>query len=80
MTFPMETVESGMPSSIYRDSKGTVVSTEFVLIVAISITAMVVGWSEVAIALNSDFNLPPEPLNMQDALIQKEDAEPTGSE
>jgi hypothetical protein len=41
---------------IYRDERGAVISMEMVLIVTIALVAITVGWSEVAIALNTELN------------------------
>jgi hypothetical protein len=45
-----------MLPTFHLDNQGSVVTTEFVMIVVISVLAMVVGLGEVAIALNSDMN------------------------
>ncbi|MDB5385409.1 MAG: hypothetical protein JWM11_1055 [Planctomycetaceae bacterium] len=45
-----------MAKTIYRDERGAIISMEMVLIVTIALVAIIVGWSEVAIALNTELN------------------------
>lgn len=45
-----------MFKNFYRDASGVIISLEMVLIVTIAVLAIVVGWSEVAIALNTELN------------------------
>jgi Flp pilus assembly pilin Flp len=45
-----------MLKNLYRDANGVIISLEMVLIVTIAVLAIVVGWSEVAIALNTEWN------------------------
>jgi hypothetical protein len=45
-----------MLKHFHQDTTGVVISLEMVLIVTIAVLAMIVGWSEVAIALNTELN------------------------
>jgi hypothetical protein len=45
-----------MSKSIKRDECGAIISMEMVLIVSVALMAIIVGWSEVAIALNTELN------------------------
>lgn len=45
-----------MSKCMNRDESGAVVSLEMILIVTIAVMAIIVGWSEVAIALNTELN------------------------
>jgi Flp pilus assembly pilin Flp len=42
--------------SLYRDETGVVVSAELVLVLTVAVLAMVVGLSEVAVAINTELN------------------------
>ncbi|MDB5339815.1 MAG: hypothetical protein JWN70_5434 [Planctomycetaceae bacterium] len=43
-------------NSFYNDEQGAIVSIELVLIITIAVLALIVGWSEVAVAVNTELN------------------------
>ena len=45
-----------MVKNFLNDENGAIVSIELVLIVTIAVLALIVGWSEVAVAVNSELN------------------------
>lgn len=45
-----------MLNSFFNDETGAIVSIEIVLIITIAVLALVVGWSEVAKAVNTELN------------------------
>ncbi len=45
-----------MLKNFWLDQNGAVVSIELVLIITIAVLALIVGWSEVAVAVNTELN------------------------
>lgn len=45
-----------MLKNFWMDQNGAVVSIELVLIITIAVLALIVGWSEVAVAVNTELN------------------------
>jgi Flp pilus assembly pilin Flp len=45
-----------MLKNFWFDQNGAVVSIELILIITIAVLALVVGWSEVAVAVNTELN------------------------
>lgn len=45
-----------MLKSFWLDDNGAIVSIEMVLIITIAVLALIVGWSEVAVAINSELD------------------------
>ena len=45
-----------MLKNLWLDQNGAVVSIELVLIITIAVLALIVGWSEVAVAVNTELN------------------------
>ncbi len=42
--------------TFFNDEHGAIVSIELVLIITIAVLALIVGWSEVAVAVNTELN------------------------
>ena len=45
-----------MVKNFLNDENGAIVSIELVLIITIAVLALIVGWSEVAVAVNNELN------------------------
>lgn len=45
-----------MSRALWNDEHGAIVSIEMVLIITISVLALIVGWSEVAVSVNSELD------------------------
>lgn len=45
-----------MLKSFWMDQSGAIVSIEMILIITIAVLALIVGWSEVAVAINTELN------------------------
>lgn len=45
-----------MVKNFLNDENGAIVSIELVLIITIAVLALIVGWSEVAVAVNTELN------------------------
>lgn len=45
-----------MVKNFLNDESGAVVSIELILIITIAVLALIVGWSEVAVAVNTELN------------------------
>src|SRR5436190_21895284 len=45
-----------MLKNFWMDQNGAVVSIEMILIITIAVLALIVGWSEVAVAVNTELN------------------------
>jgi Flp pilus assembly pilin Flp len=45
-----------MIQSFYYDEAGAIVSIEIILIITIAVLALIVGWSEIAVAVNTELN------------------------
>ena len=45
-----------MVKNFLNDENGAIVSIELILIITIAVLALVVGWSEVAVAVNTELN------------------------
>lgn len=45
-----------MLRAIWNDENGAIVSIEMVLIITIAVLSLIVGWSEVAVAINSELD------------------------
>ena len=45
-----------MLKSFWMDDNGAIVSIEMILIITIAVLALIVGWSEVAVAVNSELD------------------------
>ena len=45
-----------MLNNLWIDENGAIVSIEMVLIITIAVLALIVGWSEVAVAVNTELN------------------------
>lgn len=45
-----------MLKNFWLDQNGAIVSIEMVLIITIAVLALIVGWSEVAVAVNTELN------------------------
>ncbi len=45
-----------MLKAMWNDENGAIVSIEMVLIITIAVLALIVGWSEVAVAVNSELD------------------------
>ena len=45
-----------MLKQFWMDQNGAIVSIEMVLIITIAVLALIVGWSEVAVAVNTELN------------------------
>ena len=43
-------------SALYREESGAIVSIEMILIITIAVLALIVGWSEIAKAINTELN------------------------
>ena len=42
--------------ALWNDEHGAIVSIELILIITIAVLALIVGWSEVAVAVNNELN------------------------
>lgn len=45
-----------MLKNFWMDQTGAIVSIEMILIITIAVLALIVGWSEVAVAINTELN------------------------
>ncbi len=45
-----------MLRAIWKDEGGAIVSIEMVIIITVAVLALIVGWSEVAVAVNSELD------------------------
>ena len=45
-----------MLQNFWMDENGAIVSIEMILIITIAVLALIVGWSEVAVAINTELN------------------------
>ena len=45
-----------MLKNFWLDQTGAVVSIELILIITIAVLALIVGWSEIAVAVNTELN------------------------
>ena len=45
-----------MLKQLWMDENGAIVSIEMVLIITIAVLALIVGWSEIAVAVNTELN------------------------
>ena len=53
---PVQKVVVKMLKSFLKDEAGAIVSIEIILIITIAVLALIVGWSEVAKAVNTELN------------------------